>query len=143
MVIKSKPDISKIKSLAQKVKSEADLDNLRSELDSEISDIICNQCGNSCKTPMENYEGLIEVVASGGYESKTVPDDVSIKFSLCEDCLGALIKGFKHKPAQRDDNLASYDAPFVDQVLPEPTIMPQNENSSSKIIDLISKKAKK
>lgn len=143
MVIKSKPNLSKIKSLAQNITNESDLDQLKSEIDPDISDILCNQCGSSCKTSMGNFEGLIEVVASGGYESKIVPDDTSIKFSLCEDCLGALIKRFKYQPAQRDDRLSSFDAPFVDQVLPESNIMSQNDKTSNKVVDLISKKAKK
>lgn len=143
MIIKSKTDISKIKMLVQKAKTDSDLDSVRNELDNTVEDILCNKCGTSCKTPMGNFEGLIEVIASGGYESKVVSDETSIKFSLCEGCLGALISEFKHKPAIRDDQ-KSFDESFIDEVSPPAlNIMPQNDNSLSKVVELISKKAKK
>lgn len=140
MIIHSKKDLAKIKKIAEDLKSEKDLENLQEALDQNIEDILCNQCGESCKTHLGNFEGLIEVIASGGYESKFIGDSSSLKFSLCEDCLKRLCKSFKIQPAVRDDQ-KSYDEPFVQPEPPKNTkIMPQNENL---VIDLISKKSKK
>lgn len=52
----------------------------------ETEDIICNMCGKSCFGGM-NYNGLIEVSVSGGYDSTALEDGVRYTFSICEDCL--------------------------------------------------------
>jgi hypothetical protein len=68
----------------------------------ETKDIICNKCGNSCrtdggddKTAYPAFDGLIEVKATGGYWSKIIGDMNCYKFSLCESCLVEYAKTFK------------------------------------------------
>lgn len=58
-----------------------------------LDDIICNQCGGSCKMYM-GFAGLIEACVSGGYSSK-LGDGNYYDFSICEDCLKVLFAGFK------------------------------------------------
>lgn len=59
-------------------------------------DIICNKCGNNCKTnDGMTMGGLIEVNISGGYGSK-LGDGSEYQFSMCEICLIELFKSFKH-----------------------------------------------
>ena len=62
-----------------------------------IDDILCNQCGESCKQTL-NFEGLLEAHVQGGYGAK-LGDMDSYIFSICEDCLSTLFDGFKHPPA--------------------------------------------
>jgi len=64
------------------------------------TDIICNKCGESCKSYVfedggAQYSGLIELEYQGGYFSDKIGDGVSHKFSLCENCLAILFSGFK------------------------------------------------
>jgi len=68
-----------------------------------IKDIICNKCGESCKTDIEfgEYDGLIEVCVRGGYFSKFIGDMNSFTFSLCEKCVMEMIKTFKVEPLQK------------------------------------------
>jgi hypothetical protein len=66
----------------------------------EVQDILCNKCGNSCRTAY-NYEGLIEASVSGGYDSK-LGDMVTLTFSICEDCLPALFDSFRIPPSASD-----------------------------------------
>jgi hypothetical protein len=67
-----------------------------------VEDIICNNCGESCKTDSDfnQYDGLIEVCVSGGYFSKFIGDLNSYTFSLCEKCVMEMIKSFKINPLQ-------------------------------------------
>ena len=57
-------------------------------------DIICNKCGNSCKGDVGNYNGLIEVVVTGAYDSTHLTDGKNYVFSMCEECLSEMIKTF-------------------------------------------------
>jgi len=71
--------------------------------DGEITDVICNKCGNSLNIPdgpYPNYEGLTEVAITGGYYSNEdiIGDCKEVSFSLCEKCLGDLFETFKHPP---------------------------------------------
>lgn len=65
-----------------------------------LDDVLCNQCGNSCKVNIStiselfNFEGIIELCTRGGYNSK-IGDGVEYSFSICEDCLIVLFKTFK------------------------------------------------
>jgi hypothetical protein len=70
--------------------------NIKKEIEQEeITDILCNKCGESCKDKCNmNYEGLIEANVWGGYGSK-LGDSVSYQFSLCEDCLKIMFDDFK------------------------------------------------
>lgn len=49
-------------------------------------DIICNMCGETCFGEA-NFNGLIEVCVSGGYDSDALDDGVNYTFSICEHCL--------------------------------------------------------
>jgi len=60
-----------------------------------IHDILCNKCGKSCRTPIGNYEGLIEVKVQGGYDSPVVGDMTTWTFSLCQYCIAEFGKSFK------------------------------------------------
>ncbi len=65
-------------------------------------DIVCNQCGNSCKDAEGiNYEGLLEVSFCGGYAAK-LGDMVQYQFSLCEDCLGKMFDSFAIPPENQE-----------------------------------------
>lgn len=68
-------------------------------IEKEITtDIICNNCGNSCKTSydkMESYEGLLEITVQGSYWTKKLSDCANYTFSLCENCLSEMFKNFK------------------------------------------------
>lgn len=67
-----------------------------------VDDIICNKCGESCRTDggddqvsHKEFDGLIEVTAHGGYWSKVIGDMNRYQFSLCETCLVEFTKTFK------------------------------------------------
>ena len=65
-----------------------------------VDDILCNNCGGSCRDNCEmneNFEGLIEVKVCGGYASK-LGDGSTYTFSICEDCLKTMFKNFAIKP---------------------------------------------
>ena len=72
-----------------------------------LDDILCNQCGKSCKDKDGwNYVGLIEAEVSGGFGSKVLGDMNQYTFSICEECLGTMFKSFAIAPdtsAQRED----------------------------------------
>ena len=70
----------------------------------EIVDIICNNCGKSCKKGM-NYVGLIETKVQGSYDSEKIEDGTSLTFSICEDCLDPIIKKFKVSPEKKEESL--------------------------------------
>lgn len=63
-----------------------------------IADVLCNKCGESCKSEMGSFYGLIEAVVTGGYESSHLGDCTVYKFSLCEGCLQSIFDTFKHDP---------------------------------------------
>lgn len=65
-----------------------------------IEDIFCNFCGLSCKSPMGEFYGLIEVEVVAGYESTHLEDGEVHKFSLCERCLSEMIIKFKYPSFQ-------------------------------------------
>lgn len=69
----------------------------------EMTDILCNKCGGSCKDDSDmNFEGLLEVTIRGGYASK-LGDMVDYTFSLCETCLEKLFGEFKLPPESNAD----------------------------------------
>lgn len=59
-----------------------------------VVDVICNQCGNSCKVEPHDFYGLIEIGYTGGYCSTHFGDMEQHSFSLCEKCLRELIDKF-------------------------------------------------
>lgn len=68
----------------------------------EVQDVICNKCGESCRTDgggddtgHKEFDGLIEACAHGGYWSKVIGDMNCYRFSLCETCLVEFAKTFK------------------------------------------------
>jgi len=63
-----------------------------------VDDVICNKCGTSCKGEMGNFNGLIEVVVTGAYDSTHLEDMRSYSFSICEKCLSELFGGFAINP---------------------------------------------
>jgi predicted molibdopterin-dependent oxidoreductase YjgC len=128
MIIRRKTQIQEIKNKISELKSQSDIDELKNFLNSDdIEDVLCNQCGNTCKTN-NNFEGLIEVIASGGYNSQVIGDETSIKFSLCEKCLGSVINNFKIPPSKRDDSQEFSD--FID---------PQVSQNKIKTLSIIKK----
>ena len=87
----------------------------KTETVQETTDILCNKCGKTCsnvgrrtgKNPHQEYEGLLEVEVHGGYDSDLIGDMVSVRFSLCEQCLVALMKTFKIPHEIKDHDLSS------------------------------------
>ncbi len=65
-----------------------------------LEDIFCNKCGNSLKSPMGSYYGLVEATVTGGYESLHLEDGDVHKFSLCEGCCAALFGDMKYGSLQ-------------------------------------------
>lgn len=66
----------------------------------EVTDIICNKCGVTCKDEHEmNYEGLIGAYVIAGYGAEYLYDGVGYSFDLCEKCIFELFKTFKHPPS--------------------------------------------
>lgn len=74
----------------------------RTVVESVTEDVLCNKCGKSCKTPIGNYEGLIEARVEGGYDSPVIGDCVSWTFSVCEHCLAEFVATFKIPAAGED-----------------------------------------
>lgn len=63
-------------------------------------DILCNNCGSSCKSKyyFDNYRphvGLLEIEVSGSYWSSELSDCTTYQFSLCEKCLTEMFSKFK------------------------------------------------
>jgi hypothetical protein len=65
------------------------------------TDVLCNLCGGTCRLPSlpnqyvgapngDGYYGMIEAVATGGYQSESLEDMTYYRFSLCEGCLAEL-----------------------------------------------------
>lgn len=81
--------------------------NVQKEVE-EITDYICNMCGESCVThrnehgEIMNVDGLNANVC-GGWGSKIIGDTVSYKFDLCEKCTMELIEKLKI-PAEKSEN---------------------------------------
>lgn len=68
-----------------------------------IEDVLCNKCGETCKTKAcDNLEGLIEVVVCGGYGSHFIGDMNQFEFSVCEKCLMEFVATFKIQPVMTD-----------------------------------------
>ena len=67
----------------------------------EITDYVCNKCGQSCRRDL-NFYGLLEVVAYGGYDSEKIGDENSWTFSVCEDCLSDFVKTFEIPPEEAE-----------------------------------------
>lgn len=68
-----------------------------------ISEVLCNQCGESChpedsgknKYGQPYFYGLIEATIRGSYYSPALNDECDYTFSLCEVCLKKMFDGFK------------------------------------------------
>lgn len=60
----------------------------------EITDTLCNKCGETCMIDNDLY-GLHDVHMSGGYSSTHIDDGSVYKFDLCEKCTKAFIDTFK------------------------------------------------
>ena len=69
----------------------------------EVVDVICNNCGESCKKSL-NHFGILETTVHGGYDSEKIGDCTSWTFSICEDCLDPIVKGFKIPPKITETN---------------------------------------
>lgn len=77
-----------------------------------VTDVICNNCGGSCKAEIkddngqivgQDFYGLIELKVSGGFFSTHLEDGSSYTFSLCEKCLvEKVFAGMKHAPDKKD-----------------------------------------
>lgn len=85
----------------------------KTEVVNETVDIICNKCGKTCNNiARQNYDkkhgkdfyGILELEVHGGYNSATIGDMVSWRFSLCEFCVKELVDTFKipHEIHDRD-----------------------------------------
>lgn len=62
-----------------------------------IEDILCNKCGESCKSDVfgtGGFYGLQEATVSADYFSPALEDCTHYVFSLCEHCLVKLFKDF-------------------------------------------------
>ena len=64
------------------------------------ADIICNKCGESCRGSIGNFNGLIEAIVDGTYDSTDLEDGGEYQFSLCEKCLKPILDSFKHSAYQ-------------------------------------------
>jgi hypothetical protein len=88
----------------------------KTEVVTETVDILCNKCGKTCdnvvrqgfakKNPHKEFYGLIEQEVHGGYNSATIGDMTSWRFSLCEYCLDDLVKSFKIPHEIRDHDVS-------------------------------------
>ncbi len=89
-----------------------------------ISDIICNKCGNSCRSKIYTsaFEGLLEVAVRGGYGSSHLGDNEEYVFSLCELCLIKFMDTFTISPDK------TYHGGFANQV-----DIPQRRNMAGNI----------
>ena len=54
-----------------------------------LTDVFCDVCGNSCKTPLDDYE-YAALKARWGYSSRK--DGATCEMELCEDCFDAVVK---------------------------------------------------
>jgi hypothetical protein len=53
-----------------------------------LSDVFCDGCGKSCKTPLDDYE-YATLYAQWGYSSRK--DGATSEMELCEDCFDNVI----------------------------------------------------
>lgn len=53
-----------------------------------LADVVCDVCGKSCKTPLDDYE-YATLSASWGYSSRK--DGVQYEADLCEDCFDNMV----------------------------------------------------
>jgi len=69
-----------------------------------VDDVVCNKCSKSCRPNKEvsDFYGLIEASFATGYESEALPDGVTFTFSLCEECLAEMFKGFSIEPEKEE-----------------------------------------
>ncbi len=66
----------------------------------EVDDVICNNCGKSCKSS-DGSVFSAHAVAFGGFGSRRLADQHLYRFDLCEDCTCAIAKNFKIPPEVR------------------------------------------
>lgn len=74
----------------------------------EVSDCICNKCGDSLLHDF-NFCGLEETTVCGGYDSSYFTDCTKYSFALCEKCLRELFDSFINPPEIKSDNYCSYE----------------------------------
>ena len=61
-----------------------------------ITDILCNQCGESLMRWSGGNENGIRALMTSGYDSPIIPDvDLMLTFAICEPCVIEIAKGFK------------------------------------------------
>jgi hypothetical protein len=60
----------------------------------EITDTLCNKCGESLLVYGQTY-GILDAHITGGYYSTHIDDGITYRFDLCEKCSLELIKSFK------------------------------------------------
>lgn len=82
----------------------------------QVTEIFCNKCGLSCRSaiPMDEFNGLIEAIVTGGYGSTHLEDGGVYKFTLCERCLVDLFKEFKTNPFQGNLMIPNVDNQAAD-----------------------------
>lgn len=57
-----------------------------------LTDVLCDGCGKSCKTPLNDYE-CATLRATWGYSSRK--DGESYSADLCEDCFDNIVAHIK------------------------------------------------
>jgi hypothetical protein len=67
----------------------------------KVVDVICNNCGRSCKDSLSGNIIAARAEAFGGYGSHRLTDMHRYRFDLCEDCTIKIARGFKHPPEVR------------------------------------------
>ena len=61
-----------------------------------ITDVLCNQCGESLMRWSGGNENGIRALMTSAYDSPILPDDnLMLTFALCEPCVMDMAKGFK------------------------------------------------
>lgn len=62
-----------------------------------VVDIVCDACGASCRTPLDDYE-CATLSATWGYHSSK--DGQTDSLDLCENCFDDTIKYLKSRPSR-------------------------------------------
>ena len=66
-----------------------------------LTDICCDACGASCKTPLDDYE-VATISAQWGYHSRK--DGESYHLDLCENCFDDVVKHVQNLKQQKSEN---------------------------------------
>jgi hypothetical protein len=62
-----------------------------------VIDVICDVCGVSCRTPLDDYE-YATLNATWGYHSRK--DGQTDSLDLCENCFDDAVKYLKSQPSR-------------------------------------------